>query len=132
MELTLGPLLASAEPSSGNLAWMLMACAMVLLMTPALAFFYGGLVRSKNSLNTMFMSFAPYLLFISLWVLAVYAPICHWVWGGSWLAEMGALDFAGGTVVHINAGIAAIVAARLLGCVCRPHDRCADRCGTHG
>jgi Amt family ammonium transporter len=177
-------------PVPADTAWMLVATALVLLMTPALAFFYGGLVRSKNALNTMFMSFAslgvvgviwavagyslafspgnrwigglehlflagvgleaqgtiphllfmafqgtfaiitaalisgavvermrfgPYLVFISAWVLAVYAPVCHWVWGGGWLAEMGALDFAGGTVVHVNAGIAALVAARLLG-----------------
>jgi len=175
---------------AADTAWMLVACGLVLLMTPALAFFYGGLVRSKNALNTMFMSFAslgvvgivwalagyslafadgnrwiggldyvflngvdlsangsiphllfmafqgtfaiitaalisgavvermrfgPYLAFISVWVLVVYAPICHWVWGGGWLAELGALDFAGGTVVHVNAGIAALVAARVLG-----------------
>ena len=175
---------------SADTAWMLVACAMVLLMTPALAFFYGGLVRSKNALNTMIMSFAslgvvtlvwstigyslafaegnawiggldhvflnnvdlsasgsiphllfmafqstfaiitaalisgaivermrfaPYLMFISAWIVAVYAPVCHWVWGGGWLSELGALDFAGGTVVHVNAGIAALVAARVLG-----------------
>ena len=180
--------MASLVPA--DTAWMLVATALVLLMTPALAFFYGGLVRSKNALNTMFMSFAslgvvgvlwavagyslafspgsawiggtdhlflqgvglepqgsiphllfmafqgtfaiitaalisgavvermrfgPYLVFISGWVLAVYAPVCHWVWGGGWLAELGALDFAGGTVVHVNAGIAALVAARVLG-----------------
>jgi Amt family ammonium transporter len=171
-------------------AWMIAACAMVLLMTPALAFFYGGLVRSKNALNTMMMSFAAlgtvgvtwalfgyslafapgnawigdlsfaflngvgleangsiphllfmafqgtfailtaalisgaiaermrfgaYLLFINLWMLLVYAPVCHWVWGNGWLAKLGALDFAGGTVVHVNAGAAAVVAALVLG-----------------
>jgi Amt family ammonium transporter len=174
-------------------AWMLVATALVLLMTPALAFFYGGLVRSKNALNTMMMSvsalgfvglgwaflgyslafapgslfagglsraflagvgleaqaggpsiphllfmayqgtfaiitaalisgaivermrFAPYLAFISLWGVFVYAPLAHWVWGGGWLAKLGALDFAGGTVVHINAAVAALVAARVLG-----------------
>jgi Amt family ammonium transporter len=170
-----------------DIAWMLVACAMVLLMTPALAFFYGGLVRSKNTLNTMMMSFAslgvvgivwvlagyslafapgtawlggtahmllagvglepngtiphvlfmayqgtfaiitaalisgavverirfaPYLAFIVLWTLLVYAPVAHWVWSADgWLAGLGALDFAGGTVVHINAGAAALVAA---------------------
>ncbi len=169
---------------------MLIATALVLLMTPALAFFYGGLVRSKNALNTMMMSFislgfvgvlwavagyslsfAPgnnwigdlsrvflngvglepqgtiphllfmcfqgtfaiitaalisgaivermrfsaYVVFISLWVLVVYSPIAHWVWGGGWLADMGALDFAGGTVVHVNAGVAALVAAICVG-----------------
>jgi Amt family ammonium transporter len=169
---------------------MLMATALVLLMTPALAFFYGGLVRSKNALNTMMMSFislgfvgvlwavigysfafAPgndwigdtsriflrgvgleaqgtiphllfmcyqgtfaiitaalisgaivermrfpaYIAFISLWAVFIYSPIAHWVWGGGWLAKMGALDFAGGTVVHVNAGIAALVAAICVG-----------------
>ena len=171
-------------------AWMLVSTALVLLMTPALAFFYGGLVRSKNALNTMMMSFValgvvgivwallayslafgegnawiggtanvllagvgteakgtiphvlflayqgtfaiitaalisgaivermrfgPYLAFIALWSVLVYAPVAHWVWGGGWLMSRGVLDFAGGTVVHINAGIAALVAAIVLG-----------------
>ncbi|HEX2693029.1 MAG TPA: ammonium transporter [Gemmatimonadaceae bacterium] len=171
-------------------AWMLVATAMVLLMTPALAFFYGGLVRAKNTLNTMMMSyvalgfvgiawtllgyslafangsglvggldytlfnhvgidahgsiphvvfasyqatfavitaalisgaivermrFGPYLAFITLWSVVVYAPIAHWVWGGGWLGKLGALDFAGGTVVHINAAAAALVVAIVLG-----------------
>lgn len=174
----------------GDVAFLLVACALVLLMTPALAFFYGGLVRGKNALNTMMMSFAalgvvgvtwavagyslafapgnvliggfeflglrgvgleaegtiphllfmmfqgtfaiitgalisgavvermrfgPYLVFLALWTLVVYAPVCHWVWGGGWLAEMGALDFAGGTVVHVNAAAAAVVAALVIG-----------------
>jgi Amt family ammonium transporter len=169
---------------------MLISTALVLLMTPALAFFYGGLVRSKNALNTMMMSFialgvvgiawalagyslafapgnnfvgdlsrlflrnvgleaqgtiphvlfmsyqgtfaiitaalisgaivermrfGPYMVFLALWSLVVYSPIAHWVWGGGWLAKMGALDFAGGTVVHVNAGVAALVAAMVLG-----------------
>ena len=176
--------------NNADVAWMLVSTALVLLMTPALAFFYGGLVRSKNALNTMMMSFialgfagvtwallgyslafAPgtawigglqfgllrgvtldpqgtiphvlfmafqgtfavitaalisgaivermrfgaYLAFITLWVLAVYAPVAHWVWGGGWLATMGALDFAGGTVVHVNAAAAAAVAAIVVG-----------------
>ena len=180
------PTEALATISGADTAWLIAACALVLLMTPALAFFYGGLVRRKNALNTMMMSFASlgvvgvvwavvgyslafapgssfiggldfaflrgvgleaqgtvphllfmafqgtfaiitaalisgavaermnfgaYLAFITLWVVGVYAPVCHWVWGGGWLAEMGALDFAGGTVVHVNAGIAAVVAA---------------------
>jgi Amt family ammonium transporter len=183
----------AADPppiSPADTAWMLTATALVLLMTPALAFFYGGLVRSKNALNTMMMSFvslgfvgvlwavvgyslafAPggpwvgdlsrvflrgvgleaqgtiphvlfmayqgtfaiitaalisgaivermrfsaYVLFISLWALVVYAPIAHWVWGGGWLATKGALDFAGGTVVHVNAAVAALVAAIVVG-----------------
>jgi len=171
-------------------AWLLVATALVLLMTPALGFFYGGLVRSKNALNTMMMSvaslgfvgvgwalagyslafapgsafsgglsrlllsgvglepqgtvphllfmafqgtfaiitaalisgaivermrFGPYLAFVTLWGLVVYAPVAHWVWGGGFLAKLGALDFAGGTVVHINAGAAALVAALVLG-----------------
>jgi Amt family ammonium transporter len=170
--------------------WMLISTALVLLMTPALAFFYGGLVRSKNSLNTMMMSFislgfvavlwavigyslafAPggnwigdgsrvllrgvgleaqgtiphllfmcfqgtfciitaalisgaivermrfpaYVMFISIWSLVVYAPVAHWVWGGGFLAKMGALDFAGGTVVHVNAAAAALMAAIAIG-----------------
>jgi Amt family ammonium transporter len=174
---------------------MLISTALVLLMTPALAFFYGGLVRSKNALNTMMMSFvslgfvgvlwaligyslaltpgnnwmgdmsltflrgvgleatgaivpitiphalymafqatfciitaalisgaivermrfSAYVAFISLWSVVVYAPVAHWVWGGGWLADMGALDFAGGTVVHVNAGVAALVAALVVG-----------------
>ena len=176
--------------NQADTAWMLVSTALVLLMTPALAFFYGGLVRSKNALNTMMMSFvalgfagvawaiagyslafAPgtpligdlsrvalrgvaldpngtiphllfmcyqgtfciitaalisgaivermrfsaYLAFITLWALVVYAPIAHWVWGGGWLSKMGALDFAGGTVVHVNAGVAALVAAMVIG-----------------
>src|SRR5678816_1190285 len=176
--------------NQADTAWMLVATALVLLMTPALAFFYGGLVRSKNALNTMMMSFvslgfvgvvwallgyslafttgnawigdlsnaflngvgieakgtiphalfmgfqgtfaiitaalisgsivermrfSAYTAFITLWVLAVYAPIAHWVWGGGWLAQWGALDFAGGTVVHVNAAAAAVVAAMVLG-----------------
>jgi Amt family ammonium transporter len=174
---------------------MLISTALVLLMTPALAFFYGGLVRSKNALNTMMMSFislgfvgvawallgyslalspgnnwlgdasfallngvglaetgaivpltiphtlymafqatfciitaalisgaivermrfSAYILFITLWSVVVYAPLAHWVWGAGWLADMGAWDFAGGTVVHVNAGAAALVAALVVG-----------------
>jgi Amt family ammonium transporter len=176
--------------NGADTAWMLASTALVLLMTPALGFFYGGLVRAKNSLNTIMMSvaalgfvgvawallgyslafspgssflgslsfaflngvgleaqgtiphllfmayqatfaiitaalisgaivermrFGPYLAFITLWSLVVYAPVAHWVWGGGWLAKLGALDFAGGTVVHINAGAAALVAAIVLG-----------------
>jgi predicted negative regulator of RcsB-dependent stress response len=65
------------------------------------------------------MRFGPYLAFITLWTVVVYAPIAHWVWGGGWLSKLGVLDFAGGTVVHINAGIAATVAAIVVG-------RCKD------
>jgi Amt family ammonium transporter len=181
--------------SAGDTAWVLMSSALVLLMTVGLACFYGGLVRSKNTLNTMMMSvvalgavgvlwvlvgyslaFAPgnswlgglswvafhgvgldpdpayaptipqqahavfqamfavitpalisgaivermrfraYVVFLVVWSLVVYAPLAHWVWGvGGWLQKMGALDFAGGTVVHISAGVSALVAARFLG-----------------
>ncbi len=61
------------------------------------------------------MRFSAYVVFISLWAVLVYSPLCHWVWGGGWLADMGALDFAGGTVVHVNAGAAALVAAICVG-----------------
>lgn len=176
---------------SADVAWMLLSTAMVLLMNGALAFFYGGLVRTRNTLNTLAMSFASfgfvglawallgyslafapgtpwvgalqhacltgvdlephgtiphllfmayqgtfavitaalisgavvermrfgaYLAFITLWSLFVYAPVAHWVWApDGWLGRLGALDFAGGTVVHVNAGAAALVAAVVLG-----------------
>ena len=61
------------------------------------------------------MKFSSILVFSSLWLILVYSPVCHWVWGGGWLGELGLLDYAGGTVVHINAGVAAIVAAVVLG-----------------
>jgi Amt family ammonium transporter len=61
------------------------------------------------------MKFSAMLWFMGLWLVFVYAPICHWVWGGGWLGNMGVLDFAGGTVVHINAGIAGLVAALVMG-----------------
>src|SRR5258706_8508218 len=61
------------------------------------------------------MRFGPFLAFLSAWALFVYAPVAHWVWGGGWLGKLGALDYAGGTVVHINAAAAALVAALVLG-----------------
>ena len=61
------------------------------------------------------MKFSAMLLFSSIWLLVVYAPVCHWVWGGGWLSELGVLDFAGGIVVHITAGVAALVAAVVIG-----------------
>jgi len=185
------PALAFAdELNSGDTAWMLVATAFVMLMTPAgLALFYGGLTRSKNVLNTMGMSLAAYaigtlvwvvvgysiafgdgdiigtgkvmlsgigsdalsgtipeLLFVAfqgtfaaitvaiasgsmiervkfstfavfsaLWIIAVYAPVTHWAWGGGETLNFGEIDFAGGTVVHINAGVAGFVVAMLLG-----------------
>src|SRR5262245_9277961 len=181
--------------NSGDTSWLLISSALVLLMTPGLAFFYGGLVRDTDVVNTIKMSFvslaviavewavigytmafgpgtaiiggtswiglrnvtfspnaeyAPsvphltfmtfqmmfaiitpalisgavvgrmrfraYLLFILLWSVVVYDPVAHWVWGvGGWLRELGALDFAGGSVVHISAGVSALVAAKILG-----------------
>jgi len=182
--------------NSGDTAWILTSTALVLLMTPALAFFYGGMVRRKNLLSTIMMSFAilcmisilwviygytmafgpdvrglvgnlswfgltgvgqtpssvyavtvPQLAFVAfqatfaiitvalwtgavverikfgsllafaaLWFTLVYCPVAHWVWGnGGWLAQLGALDFAGGTVVHVNAGVSALALAMVLG-----------------
>lgn len=186
------PSLAFAEDSlsSGNTAWMLVATAFVMLMTPAgLALFYGGLTRSKNVLNTIGMSlgayavgtlvwvlvgysiafgegdiigsgkvllsgitsdtlkgtipellfitfqgtfaaiavaiasgsmiervkFSTYMVFAALWIVAVYAPVAHWAWGGGSSLNFGEMDFAGGTVVHLNAGVAGFVVAMILG-----------------
>ena len=183
---------AKAKLDSGDTAWMLVATALVLMMTvPGLVLFYGGMVRKKNALSTVVQSFAvcclasvlwmivgyslafsegnsfvgglsnlflsdiklnslngtipetvfmtfqmtfaiitpalitgafadrmkfsALLLFTGAWVLLVYAPITHWVWGGGFLQDEGVLDFAGGTVVHINAGIAGLVAAYVIG-----------------
>ncbi|MBF0225811.1 MAG: ammonium transporter [Desulfobacterales bacterium] len=180
--------------NSGDTAFMLIATALVMFMTPGLALFYGGLVRSKNVLSTILhsfislgivsiiwviygysmafgpdiggfignfdwlflngvdlnpasetatiphllfcafqlmfaiitpalitgafaerMKFTAYLMFTVLWTTFVYLPVCHWVWGGGWLQKLGALDFAGGTVIHINSGVAALVAAVMIG-----------------
>ncbi len=76
-----------------------------IMITPAL--FVGGFAERMN--------FAPMFLFSILWALLVYAPVTHWVWGGGWLAERGLLDFAGGTVVHITAGVTALVCAVVIG-----------------
>ena len=186
------PVAAMAEDTldTGDTAWMLVATAFVMLMTPAgLALFYGGMTRSKNVLNTMGMSliafavgtlvwvvagysiafgagdffgtgkimldgitdksltgtipellfvafqgtfaaiavaiasgsmiervkFSTFTIFVALWILAVYAPVTHWAWGGGETLNFGEMDFAGGTVVHINAGVAGFVVAMLLG-----------------
>ncbi|MFA5428248.1 MAG: ammonium transporter [Sulfurimonas sp.] len=186
------PSLVFAEDSlsNGNTAWMLVATAFVMLMTPAgLALFYGGLTRSKNVLNTISMSlgayavgtlvwvlvgysiafgdgdiigsgkvmlsgitsdtlkgsipellfiafqgtfaaiavaiasgsmiervkFSTYMVFAALWIVAVYAPVAHWAWGGGTTLNFGEMDFAGGTVVHLNAGVAGFVVAMILG-----------------
>ena len=61
------------------------------------------------------MKFSALLWFTALFMVLVYAPVCHWVWGGGWLADLGFMDFAGGSVVHINAGVAALVAALIIG-----------------
>ncbi len=176
-------------------AFLLVSAALVLLMTPALSVFYGGLVRKKNVLGTIMQSlacialvslvwiylgytlafgpdikglvgglkylalrgvgqepspdyastvphlvfmiyqcmfaiitpalitgafaervrFRGFLLFTILWSLLVYSPVCHWVWGGGWLAKKGVLDFAGGLVVHLTCGVAALAAALVIG-----------------
>jgi len=86
----------------------LLFCAfqlMFAIITPALI---SGAIAER-------MKFSAYILFITIWSIVVYLPVCHWVWGGGWLGEMGALDFAGGTVIHINSGAAALVAALMLG-----------------
>jgi Amt family ammonium transporter len=182
--------------NTGDTAWILISSALVMLMTPGVALFYGGMVRRKNVLSTIMMSFVclglvgllwvlygyslsfgsdnggfiggldfvglagvgqepssvyastvPHLafmifqamfaiitvalitgavverikfsalmLFSVLWMTIVYAPVCHWVWGdGGWLASLGVLDFAGGAVVHINAGVSALALVILLG-----------------
>jgi Amt family ammonium transporter len=182
--------------NTGDTAWLLVSTALVILMTPAVALFYGGMVRRKNVLSTIMMSFAilalvsilwvlygytlgfgpdkggvigglgwlglmglgqepssvyattvPHLAFMmfqgafaiitvalitgavverikfsallvfaTLWLTLVYCPVAHWVWGsGGWLARLGVLDFAGGSVVHINAGVSALALALVLG-----------------
>ncbi|HEY9621486.1 MAG TPA: ammonium transporter [Crinalium sp.] len=210
-----GPLMGTALAQTaenpidtGDTSFMLVSSALVLLMTPGLAFFYGGLVRSRNVLNTMMMSlvlmavvgvtwilwgyslaFAPtsitpgadpaftanpiigslkwlamigvdfdkpdpvgyagtiphqvfmvyqmmfaiitpalisgaivermsfkaYFWFVLLWSTFIYSPLAHWVWGKGWIGSLGALDFAGGTVVHISSGVSAVVAAWVIG-----------------
>src|SRR3972149_6806403 len=121
---------------------MLVATMLGIMMSiPALALFYGGLVRSKNMLTVLIvgafaerMKFSAVLLFAALWFAFAYLPMAHmvWFWPGpdaftdadagaaavaasGWLFQKGALDFAGGTVVHINAGVAGLVGAYLIG-----------------
>ncbi len=197
---------SAPEINTGDTAWMLLSTALVLLMTPGLALFYGGMVRSKNVLNILMqsfvamglvtlvwvlwgyslafapggkfigglaylglnhvgaapssyaptiphnvfmlyqmmfaiitpalisgaiaerMKFSTYMVFMVLWSTIVYCPLAHWVWGkGGWLGSdgLGALDFAGGTVVHISSGMSALVLAILLGkrrAATRSHD----------
>ncbi|MFA7254960.1 MAG: ammonium transporter [Candidatus Omnitrophota bacterium] len=199
--LGLSKMVWAADPavppvSGGDISWVLVSAALVFLMTPGLAFFYGGLVRKKNMLSVLMqcfiliclitlqwvlfgyslafgpdvkglignlswaglqgvgldpfaaysstiphqlfmiyqamfaiitpglilgafaerMKFSAFCIFSLLWATFVYDPVCHWMWGaGGFLRDMGALDFAGGVVVHINAGIAALVCALVLG-----------------
>ena len=179
--------------NAADTAFVLVCSALVLLMTPGLALFYGGLTRSKNVLSTMMhsffmmglasviwlvygyslsfgndvwgligglehlmgrgvgsdvkegltiphsaflifqgmfviitpalisgafaerMKFSSFIVFTVLWITFVYIPICHWVWGGGWLNKLGCLDFAGGLVVHLNCGVASLVAAVMVG-----------------
>ena len=189
------PVIAGAEDglNTGDTAWLLVSSALVLLMLPGLALFYGGMVRKKNVLSSMMHSFVamgvigvqwvvlgytiafgpggnafwgglgkfllsgvgpdslsgsvpefafimfqgmfaiitpalisgaiaervkfmPYVIFILLWSTLIYDPLAHWVWGSNgWLLEMGALDFAGGTVVHISSGVSALAALSIIG-----------------
>jgi Amt family ammonium transporter len=94
------------EPQ-GTIPHLLFMCYQATFAIVTAALISGAIVER--------MRFSAYVAFICLWSIVVYAPIAHWVWGGGWLGKMGALDFAGGTVVHINAGVAALVAARLVG-----------------
>jgi len=180
------------ELNTGDTTWILISSALVLLMLPGLALFYGGMVRAKNTLSTflysfsalcvvgvtwavagftiafgesdslfmgsmkyfmlggdfmdamsgtiplgifamfqgMFaiitvalisgavverMKFAAWIAFMPLWIILVYSPVAYWVWGGGWLGKLGALDFAGGTVVHFSSGMAALAVALVLG-----------------
>ena len=187
------PALAADVIDTGNTSWMIVATALVMMMTPAgLALFYSGMSRYKNLLNTFAMTFISYCLasiiwvvygytlafgpdmggmigglshlflngmdvksvygtiptyvfvlfqltfagitvalilgsivdrmkfsawivFAVLWITVIYCPVAHWVWGGGWMNKMGALDFAGGNVVHINAGVAGLVLSLMLG-----------------
>jgi ammonium transporter, Amt family len=97
----------TAESTSGSIPTMafVMFQMTFAVITPALI--VGGFAER--------MRFSSMLLFSSLWMVLVYAPVCHWVWGGGWLGSAGLQDFAGGTVVHITAGVAAIVAALVIG-----------------
>ncbi|HJM82250.1 MAG TPA: ammonium transporter [Nitrospinota bacterium] len=181
---------AVAKIVAADTAWILIASALVMLMVPGLALFYGGMDRGKNVLSTLLMSFiclglitlqwtlfgyslafgegnkfigdfslfalngvglepngtiphqlfmvfqmmfailtpalisgavvgrmkfSAYAVFVLLWATLVYDPLCHWVWGGGWLSDLGALDFAGGLVVHISSGVSALAACIVLG-----------------
>ena len=98
---------ASASKPQGTIPHLLFMCYQGTFAIITAALISGAIVER--------MRFPAYVTFIALWALVVYSPVAHWVWGGGWLAKMGALDFAGGTVVHVNAGVAALVAALVLG-----------------
>jgi len=93
--------------SNGTIPHLLFMCYQATFCIITAALISGAIVER--------MRFSSYVVFITLWALVVYCPIAHWVWGGGWLSKMGALDFAGGTVVHVNAGVAALVAALVVG-----------------
>ena len=98
--------------NGADTAWLMTSTALVLLMTlPGIALFYAGMVRRKSVLNTMAsVLVVAAAVSITWFAVLVYASIAHWVWEpGGWLAQMGVLDFAGGSVVHVNAGLAGLV-----------------------
>ena len=184
----------ASKVDTGDTAWILVSAALVMLMTPGLALFYGGMVRRKNVLGTIMhsfvaiaiislqwifigyslsfgpdiggfiggldwiglkgvglepsayaptvphlafmiyqamfavitpalisgafaerMKFSAYVIFIIVWTTIVYNPVCHWIWGGGWMSDLGALDFAGGLVVHVTSGVSALAAALYIG-----------------
>jgi ammonia channel protein AmtB len=115
----------TVKVSAGDTAWVLTSSALVLLMTaPGLALFYAGMARRKNVLATLMqsfilaalISFSGFLVFSTLWATFIYDPLAHWVWGvDGWIHQMGALDFAGGTVVHISSGVSALAAILIIG-----------------
>jgi Amt family ammonium transporter len=94
------------EPN-GTIPHLLFMCYQATFCIITAALISGAIVER--------MRFSAYVTFITLWAVVVYCPIAHWVWGGGWLSKLGALDFAGGTVVHVNAGMAALVAAVVVG-----------------
>src|SRR2546426_73010 len=100
----------TSKIDGGDTAWMISATALVLMMTfPIITVaLIAGAVADR-------MRFSAFLWFCAAWLIFVYVPIAHWVWGGGFLANAGVLDFAGGTVVHLNAGIAGLVAAYVIG-----------------
>lgn len=105
--------------NAADTGFILICAAMVFVMTPAVALFYGGLVSARNVLSTSFHSYASLGLVTVIWAFVGYtlafAPMAHWVWGGGWMAQMGAVDFAGGAVVHMASAAAALACAQAVG-----------------